>query len=684
MTQTQKLVLVLLCCTAVAWLTGPPGRMLVVLGVLLLAPGYLLERLLAADAAAPPPAAFVLPALWLGLSLCLVALLYTWSTALGVVLSLPLLALLVGGCALGAAWHLWWRPLPPSPASRLALWALLVVFALTLWTRFSQIQGLVLPAWVDSVHHALIIRVAAEQGVAPYSLRPYLPIDQMPYHWGYHVFVASVLRLSGLALPQTMLWSGQILNTLHVLTAAALAASFWRQPRAGVVAGIVVGLLSLMPAYYVSWGRYTHLTGLLIVPPLAVAWAAWLRQPTRRWFVCTALLLAGLSIVHMRVFVFALGLLLAIGLLWALRNDSATLARRVRQSLPLGVLVLLLAGPWLWHLVLSKLLPAAEGGDSLTGGGNFSALNEGLLWTSNNRLLISLALLGGLLGLFRRSRAATIALLWVGILALSTNPWLLTYLLPMAGVLLALWAMQRFSPTYALFALANAVILVAVLLTPDPVRLPYFSLLTNDSLVISLFLPLSLLMGGGVWLLYEWLGRRGGRYRLPLQAGLIGALVLATLWGTWDSRTIINPDTVFATPADLAAITWVAENTPPDARFLVNATPWFTGVRVDRGTDGGFWLLPLAGRWTSTPPIVYIYGAPDFVQQVKTRSSFIAGFQEDQQEYLFEMIERERITHIYLGQDAAPLTPELFADRSRFEQVYQQDGITIFAVQRQS
>jgi hypothetical protein len=423
---------------------------------------------------------------------------------------------------------------------------------------------------------------------------------------------------------------------------------------------------------------------MLIVPPLALAWHAWLHQPSRRWFVCTALLLAGLSVIHMRVFVFALGLLLAIGLLWALRSDRATLAHRVRQGIALGVLVLLLAAPWLWHLVLSKLLPAAEDSASLTGGGSFSALNEGLLWTSNNRLLISLALLGALWGLFRRSRAAAITLLWVGILALSTNPWLLTYLLPVTGVLLSLWAMQHFSPSYGLFVFANAVVLVALLLTPDPAHLPYLSLLTNDSLVISLFLPLSLLIGGGVWLLYDWLGRRGPRYRLPLQATCIGALVLAALWGTWDSRTVINPDTVFTTPADAAAIAWVAENTPPDARFLVNATPWFSEVRVDRGTDGGFWLLPLTGRWTSTPPMVYIYGTPAFVEQVKTGSSLIAGFQADQQEYLFDLIERERITHIYLGQDAEPLTPELFADRSRFEQVYQQNGITIFAVQRQS
>src|SRR5262249_27555641 len=172
--------------------------------------------------------------------------------------------------------------LDPHPFTRSSTWsaALLAILALTLWTRFKQIEGLALPPWVDSVHHALMIRVAAEHGQVPYSLRPYLPVDQLPYHWGYHVFTAAIMQLSGLPLTQAMLWTGQALNTLQALVAGALAAHLWRRPLAGVVAALVVGLISIMPAYYLSWGRYTQLAGLLLLPPLAVAWRMGLRAPS--------------------------------------------------------------------------------------------------------------------------------------------------------------------------------------------------------------------------------------------------------------------------------------------------------------------------------------------------------------------------------------------------------------------
>lgn len=115
---------------------------------------------------------------------------------------------------------------------------------LTFWLRFEQIRALVLPAWVDSVHHALLIRVAIEQGAAPLSLRPYLPVEGLTYHWGYHVFVATVALAGGIrspeGLPHLMLWSGQVMSALMVPAYAALALRLWQRPIAGAAAGLVV------------------------------------------------------------------------------------------------------------------------------------------------------------------------------------------------------------------------------------------------------------------------------------------------------------------------------------------------------------------------------------------------------------------------------------------------------------
>ena len=63
-----------------------------------------------------------------------------------------------------------------------------------------------------------------------------------------------------------MLLQGQLLSALVTLAGAWLANWLWRRPLAGVVAALVSGLISVMPAYYASWGRYTLLCGMLALP----------------------------------------------------------------------------------------------------------------------------------------------------------------------------------------------------------------------------------------------------------------------------------------------------------------------------------------------------------------------------------------------------------------------------------
>ncbi len=704
MTVVRNLLIVLICCTAVAWLAGPAGRFLVILSVLLFGPGYLLERRLGSPM---PVAALVRPALWVGVSLSLVALLYEWATLAGVSLSPVLLGMLTGGCALGCVWAAWHdlghqKPFasPKRPLPIPVRWwgiAFGLIFGLTVWSRFIQIQDLVVPAWVDSVHHALLIRITAETGQVPYSLRPYLPVDDLPYHWGYHVFTATVMRLSGLPLIQTMLWAGQILNALQVLTCAALAAFLWRRPLAGVAAGLIVGLVSIMPAYYVTWGRYTQLTGLLMLPALAIAWHMLLHTGLRRWLAVTAILLAGMSIVHFRVLVFVGALLAVQALVWAIDRPWTQVRVRVGQGLVMSLLALLLALPWLWVVVAQHLLPAVEQPQDLVGGGSYNAITGGLLWAGVNRWLIPLALLAALWGMARRSRAALVLIGWVCALVVLANPWLVVYLLPAVGLALALWAalQQRW-----LFMVVGIGLMA---LNPAFVTIPYFWLITNDAMVISLFVPISALIGGGVCLLADWLSRgkvaemqltrpAASAVALHLQAGAVhvrrpllplvyllyvGLSGLA-LWGAWNSRTIINPVTVFVTPADIQAIEWISENTPEDARFLINAAAWL--ATADRGGDGGWWLLPLTGRWTSTPPVLFTYGSPEYVQDVRTRSQMVRDFSTGQEEQIYDLIDREQISHIYLTDHSGPLQATMFADGEAFTRVYQQDGVTILAV----
>lgn len=726
MTRARTLLLLALCGVPLLWLWGPPGRLGVVLAVLLLAPGYLLERALRPGASG----LFVRPSLWLALSLSAIPLLYQWTTALGLVLPTSALAVLAS-CAALVAVVLAWRELGegdrrfafernlrshegssteraqhmsfvPPPLAECALargegpragyssyvwWlALLAVFGLTLWLRFENIRDLPLPNWGDSVHHGLLVRIAAERGQAPYSLYPYLPIERLPYHWGYHVVTAAAMQLSGLELPEAMLWSGQVLNALHALAAAALASSLWRRPLSGVIAGLVVGLLSIFPAYYVSWGRYTQLTGLLIIPALAIAWHAGLRRPRLGGAAAVAVLLAGLSLIHFRVLLFALAYMLAAWIAWAAPRPGAVVGSLSRAAAA-ALLAAALAGPWLLLLADRSARPAVERPDLLLGGEGTNTLDPATLWAGQNRILIALALLAAGWLLLRRRPAAATLVSWVGLLALMANPWLLGYMLPAAGAALALrGALER----RWLLALLGAPLLLS---NPWLVRIPYLWLITNDVVVISLFLPVAVLLGGGAAELWEVLERRATgdgrrttsapspRERWPVVGGrlvLALAVVVLALWGAGSNRSVVNPQTILAAEADRLAIRWVAANTASDARFLINAARWFPNA--DRGTDGGWWLLPLTGRWTSTPPALFIYGDALYVAAALADSRTVADFRPGQEQRIFDLIARAGVDYVYIGPRGGPLTPALFAEHPSFAKVYDDGNVTIFQV----
>ncbi|PDW03902.1 hypothetical protein [Candidatus Viridilinea mediisalina] len=826
----QRLLLVGSGIALVGALADPSLRLIFLCLLLLFVPGYLVERLLPATR----PPLLVRSAVWLALSLSLNALLYQWLWATGLSLSTSALWLgcgLMSAGALVAAWRdlaVPWSPhrdtwdtlLTPITPEHAALsrtrkpigtpcsafgnrqstivnGITIVIVLITIGARLHDISSLTFPPWVDSVHHALLIRIAAETGSAPTSLQPYLPVEDLPYHWGYHVFIANLLRISGLDILETMLISGQLLNALQALTVAALAYHMWRRPLAAPLAALIVGCISLMPAYYLSWGRYTQLTGLLMLPGLAIAWSwglekaskarafqsrgiipeqgeiqsdapqrhrehrdfllarkslglagdlavastssataplaepvdatAPLAEPveaTRRGpglfrandflegqadnreqahtnilgVLCASvvkhslslqystsrttqeraspfaspwllggLILAGLSLVHFRILLFALALLAALTLVWMVGQAWRNLSRPLLYMLATAGSAIMLTLPWLWLLLQRTLVPAVSSEGGLAGGGSYNAFNSGLLWVGANYLLVALALLGAWLGLWRRSVATGSILLWVGFMLIMANPWLLTYLMPALGLLLL--STRRVS----LIMIGGGMLLF----NPQLVQLPYLWLIPNDVVVISLFVPMAILISGGVVMLYERHSAKLGRLGpIVLLISIIGS----GAWGLHAMQaSIINRATVFGSPAERAAITWAKQHTPTDARFLVNAAPWLPTAR--RGADAGWWLMPLAERWVSAPPVVFTYGDAAYVQHINAINDTMITYTPGQEQAIFELIASEGITHIYLVDGRGPLERSMFEGRTGFRVVYDLGGVVVVGVE---
>ncbi len=273
--------------------------------LLLYLPGQVLLRLLAPPGQSQTAELGPRWILAICLTLAVLPLLTLWTSTLHIALSPRSAAVFLALLAGIEAWSIWRSgPSVRRAALRQALTpaalALGLILCLTLVVRLVQIRGLVLPVWVDSVHQTLIARLIAEQGLIPSSYEPLLPVSDFYRHFGFHALAAWYHWLSGLPVPQAVLALGQILNAAAILPAYLLALRLTRHPMAGLVAAAITGLISIMPAYYASWGRYTQLAGMVILPASLALLYHTLSEPLKnpRLLTLSAIAAAGLFVTH--------------------------------------------------------------------------------------------------------------------------------------------------------------------------------------------------------------------------------------------------------------------------------------------------------------------------------------------------------------------------------------------------
>ena len=602
------------------------------LAALLVLPGYLLLSFLLPE---PNPDPVGRLALAFGLSLALVPLVLLWTTALGLRLSPPLAVGPAVALAIVALWRLattgWRGPREWfAPHNRLLTGALAFLLGLTIALRFLQARDLALPPWVDSVHHTLIAQLIADGGRVPASYRPFLPLDGFHYHYGFHALSAALVWLSGLATHRAVLIMGQVLNAGAALSAYLLAAHLTRRRLAGLFGLLIVGTISAMPAYYLSWGRYTQLAGMALLPSAIVLTVDGLEKEERKYrrLALAGIAVGGLALTHYRVLIFY-GCFLAAYLLYETCARRSESGERWLRAAILCLLAALLILPWLVNLA-GTLSPLAALPSWLRGSASYNAVPRGFLRVGHSRELIALALAGALWGLRGRERGATLTLLWVATMFLAVNPSLL--------------------------------------------GLPTTWLVNNASVIIALFLPLAVL--GGYFLASLSDGLRT-RWRFAHRFVLGSLMVAAALWGSLDMFSIVNPVTVLATPDDVAAMEWIRGNVPKGAKFLINVRHWQEGIYV--GTDGGYWIPLLAGRETTLPPAIYGFGSPEYIAWVNNLARVVAGPNLDlDDEGVLQLLRGRGVTHVYIGARGGNIRPQMLVDSPHWHLVYSNGAVWIF------
>jgi len=606
----------------------------------------------------------------LGLSLAFFPVLMAWTTFFGIAWRPPgLLGLCLSVVGL-LAWFWVWnsrrRPVPnpeaPLPQEGLtsqdnqlsnstdASLLFLCILIIALAVRLIMVRDLSAPPWVDSVHHALITRLIEDHGGYPPTYQPYLDLTTANYHSGYHSLMVAFHWLSGLELYEAMLLFGQVLNALSIIAVYLFTISLTGKRRAGIAAGLVAGLFTPMPAYYTSWGRYTQLAGLLILPAaLALTRMAWVPAPgsllnvlRERWklFLVAALAWGGLALTHYRVAAFMACWFFVEMIVSILINPrTASNLRAVGFKLfalgIIAVLALISTAPW-WPATLSTLLLPKVTAWSGTGIPWFNDFSWGYLTSAMGRYALGGAALGLLLSLICRQ-------------------WNL-------GLGVPLWVVS-------LFFLANL----------GALHLHGSGFVNNTSVEISLFMPIATLAG---YFLDQLTNLTDRILPAKLHSPYKIALALATLGiGIYAGRQLIpilNPVTFLFRRGDAAAMQWIRQNIPAEETILVNPFSWGYGLYA--GNDGGYWIAPLTGRKTIPPPV--LYGLDDSQNNIRQTNQFIHQVIEKGSDpaALASLMQPQGIRFVYLGARGGVISPAALHGSPLFKLLYKEEGVYLFQV----
>jgi len=505
----------------------------------------------------------------------------------------------------------------------------LLGLAVALGWRFWQARELVLPNWVDSQHHVLIIRKMIEFGGLPSTLEPYLP-GPFYYHFGFHAVTALFSVLSGLDPAASVLMLGQVISACIGLAVYALAKQLGKDWRIGLLAAIFVTLVTKMPGYYLTWGRYTLLIGVMLLPvAMAEALRAW--ECHDRWWKLAglSLLTAGVLLSHYFTAFLLVLFFAALGLQWlvqTIRNKSAD-----------------------WKLIVSIALSALMG----------------LILTSRWYYRIFVYSSAASRPVFRVMESETLKTAW-NYLYYLVGP-ISGYVLIGFGLIGLLWSIFKTRKVhFQLWAL-----LVLFFALPTGLRLMNFR---YDYFALVVFIPIAITSAFGIVLLFGQFIKR----RILATILILLVATCISVGGAWQNAQAVNAETILATRSDLDALDWIKTHTPEDARFFINTAGWSTNTY--RGVDGGGWILPITGRWSIVPTIFYpMSGDASFVQSVADmgrRASTISECGDD----FWLLVRDAEINYLYIKEGIGSLQPEALIACDGVEQLISIDGVHIYLI----
>ncbi len=495
----------------------------------------------------------------------------------------------------------------------------LAFFALIIAFRLLQSNDLILPSWVESVNQVFLVNKMVNATGVPQYLMPELPGVFAPF-LVFPFSVSIFVHLTGWEAAGAVLFMGQLVNALISLSIYRLGMALFGDWKRAGLAALLAGFAFTLPGYFLFWGRYALLSGLVLVP-LAMAeiiqeGSSKEKNPIIFLVILTAGILLADSFTPIPFFLFVLT--------WY--GNEIYQSRKLRKgkhinwlpALAIG-LGFLIALNWLVRMkeanAANPLVSALDSPPGITS-----------IFIFPRDILLYLLAVGGLLWLILERRK-TVWILWSS---------LLLFLSVVRGLPEG-WMAEDFAVSLFL----TATILSAHLLISSGEYLMRY------------------LKAAVIWIV---LG--------------VGVLSLF-LWGVRDTHAIFDPAITFASEADISAFEWIKMNTPQTAKFFINTEEWLPGMY--RGVDGGYWIQTLTGRGQLVPPLEYTRTAKVYYERVNHWSEVAShittcttGFRK--------LLDSSGAQYLYLTDDRGSLQAAELENCASFLKVYDRNGITLFEV----
>ncbi|PDV97253.1 hypothetical protein A9Q02_04935 [Candidatus Chloroploca asiatica] len=527
--------------------------------------------------------------------------------------------------------------------------ALGALFLLIVVVRLAIVAPLEAPMWGDAYHHTMIAQLIIDNGGLFRSWEPYAPYQTFTVQFGFPAMVAGFPWVTGISTVEAVLVTGQLLNAAAALVLYPLAVRLADGRRvAGLVAVLVAGLLTVVPSFYVNWGRYAQLAGQVILPiAMVLTWEMFAApRPPWRSAGLLGLVVAGMTLSYYRMGFFYAAFIVVLVLCWVLPHWRTKRSTWLQALPPLILAALVAAGlllPWVFR-VTNSLLADMVSVASTTGVPTSFVWHDYQNWQEVTTYIAPLLLwMSGLAvawALVRRAWMIVGLVLWIGLLVLY-----------FAGTL---------------------------------VGLPGAVMLQSFSVMIAIYMPVALLCG---WLAAEMIAFLPTP-RLKAVLPLI-AVVLLAAWGALQQRHIVDPFYAIVTQPDMKAMDWIKRNTKPTDLFLVQGFTIFQGTSAV-GADAGWWIPLLTGRQNTMPPQYPMLSErpdpPDYTQRVVDLVLLMEARPLDDAEVIDQLC-AWGVTYAYYGQrqgqagfGAEPLfrLDDLHAS-PYFTLMHTQDEVAIFA-----